>query len=54
MDAVRYQRICNTIERAIESGKSEFIIYPYGMNGMMTKFILNERYGIEEWCIADN
>ena len=54
MDYVQYKRICCAIESALKSGKKEFIIYPYGMNGMFCKIILNERYGIDEWYIVDN
>lgn len=54
MDAEHYKRICSTIETVVHSGRSKIIIYPYGMNGMFCKLILNERYGIDEWCIVDN
>ena len=50
----RYIFICNAIERALRAGKRDFIIYPFGMNGMMTKRILNERYLIQEKMLVDN
>ena len=50
----RYILICEAIETALQKGKRDFIIYPFGMNGMMTKSILNERYSIQEKYILDN
>ncbi|MBR1552917.1 MAG: CatB-related O-acetyltransferase [Schwartzia sp.] len=50
----RYILICEAIETALQKGKRDFIIYPFGMNGMMTKNILNERYLIQEKYILDN
>lgn len=49
-----YQKIRNAIEQALNAGKSNFIIYPYGEYGMMTKQILNDSFGIKETCIIDN
>lgn len=49
-----YQEFVKTIEKAIDSGKTEFLIYPFGRNGLFFKQILNERYGIEEKAIFDN
>ena len=40
----RYILICEAIETALQKGRRDFIIYPFGMNGMMAKTILNERY----------
>lgn len=49
-----YQKIRNTIENALNLCKKDFIIYPYGEYGMMTKHILNDVYGIKEKYIIDN
>ena len=50
----RYSMLCKRIEKALRQGKRDFIIYPFGMNGMMAKKILNERYLIRERYILDN
>lgn len=49
-----YHRIRNAIEKALHSGKKDFIIYPYGENGALTKRILNDSFGITERYIIDN
>lgn len=49
-----YQRIKNAIENAVNTLKKDFIIYPYGEYGVMTKRILNDAFGIEEKFIIDN
>lgn len=49
-----YQKIRNTIEEALKSGKRNFIIYPYGEYGMLTKTILNHSFGVKECYVADN
>ncbi len=50
----RYRVICKTIEAALHDNRRDFIIYPFGMNGMNVKTILNERYLIQEKYILDN
>lgn len=49
-----YQRIRCGIENALKQGKGNFIIYPFGENGLLTKQILNQSFGITEECIIDN
>ena len=49
-----YQEIRRTIEQLLDAGKREFIIYPYGEYGMITKKILNDSFGIAEAFIVDN
>ncbi|EOS34857.1 hypothetical protein C804_01180 [Lachnospiraceae bacterium A4] len=49
----RYQTIRNGIEQALKLGKRNFIIYPFGENGLLTKEILNKCFGIEENFIVD-
>lgn len=49
----RYQTIRNGIEQALKIGKRNFIIYPFGENGLLTKEILNKCFGITESFIAD-
>lgn len=51
-----YQKIRNAIEKHLSerTGISQFIIYPFGEYGMLTKKILNESFGIQEKYIADN
>lgn len=49
-----YQRICSAIRQALDLGRNNFIIYPYGEYGVMTKQILNDSFGIKEAAIIDN
>lgn len=49
-----YQRIRNAVEQALLAGKRNFIIYPYGEYGVITKQILNDSFGIKEDFIIDN
>ena len=37
-----YKEIRKAIEEALHKGEDQFIIYPYGEMGMITKQILNE------------
>lgn len=46
--------IRKAIENQLAKGKREFILFPFGEWGMLTKKILNEVYGIQETCIIDN
>lgn len=39
-----YHKIRNAIEEALRLGKKDFIIYPYGENGILTKRILNDSF----------
>lgn len=50
----RVRLICENIEKAMDAGCTKFYIYPFGSNGMLTKEILNNRYGIQESGIFDN
>ena len=50
----RFSLICNAIEEELLASKRKFIIYPFGANGLMTKDILNKRYGIQESMLVDN
>ncbi len=49
-----YWKIRNAIEQALNSGKQNFIIYPYGECGVVAKQILNDCFGIKEEYIVDN
>ena len=49
-----FKSICSQIELALNAGKRDFIIYPFGRNGMEVKDILGNRYGITERYIVDN
>ncbi len=46
--------IRNAIETQLTAGKRDFILFPFGEWGMLTKRILNEVYGIQEVCLIDN
>lgn len=50
----KYHRIRSTIENALDAGKGNFVIYPFGDNGMLTKKILNESFGVQECFVVDN
>lgn len=49
-----YQKIHNAIENALSQGKTNFIIYPYGEYGVITKQTLNDSFGMVEDYIIDN
>ncbi len=50
-----YQKIRNAIEATfVRGGVKQYIIYPFGEYGALTKKILNESFGIREKYIADN
>lgn len=42
------------IERNIDLGKREFLIFPFGVNGMLFEQILRQRYGISPLAVFDN
>lgn len=51
----RYQKIKSKIESVIRSGnRNNFLIYPFGEYGVLTKQILNYCYGVKEAYIIDN
>lgn len=49
-----YIHVKKVIEEQVLEGNKEFIIFPYGEQGYLTKKILNESYGIQEKYIIDN
>lgn len=49
-----YVCIREAIEKQVLSQQKDFILYPFGEQGMLTKRILNEVFGIQEICIIDN
>lgn len=49
-----YQKIRIAIEQTLVRGGKNFIIYPFGEYGTITKKILNESFGIQEKYIVDN
>lgn len=49
-----YKKIRMCIEQLLEQGCNEFVLYPFGERGLLTKQILNECYGIQEKLIVDN
>ncbi len=50
---MNFSVIENNLYNVILSGHSEFIIYPFGESGFLTKQILNQQYGIQEKYIID-
>lgn len=49
-----YAIIRHKISSLLDKGIKEFVIFPYGEVGMLTKNILNECFGIEELFVVDN
>lgn len=47
-------QIKECIEKKLDAGYKEFIIYPFGDVGIQVKQILNNVYGIQESYILDN
>lgn len=47
-------KIRTALRMLIEQGHKDFVIYPYGYFGKMTKKILNEEFDIKEMFIVDN
>ncbi|MCM1231458.1 MAG: TylF/MycF family methyltransferase [Ruminococcus flavefaciens] len=50
----RFLKADRVIRNLVEGGIKEFVLFPFGEQGMIVKRILNERYGIEEKYIIDN
>lgn len=50
----KYSVIDQTIREALENGYRQFVIFPFGEDGMQAKQILNMRYNITEKFIVDN
>lgn len=51
-----FKSACRTIERALDEGKSRFILYPFGYAGVEMMRIMIERYGVpsERIVVVDN
>lgn len=49
-----YVLIKKKLEKQILLGRKRFILFPFGEQGMLTKRILNEAFGVQEVCIVDN
>lgn len=50
----KYRVVRTQIEKLLDEGKQNFIIYPFGWNGLLIKNILNQVYGITEAYVIDN
>lgn len=50
----RCDSVAYMIERNLEAGKREFLIFPYGANGMLFEDVLHRRYGIRPKAVFDN
>lgn len=46
--------ICALIEKNLKKGRKKFLLYPYGVNGLIIDNILRQRYGIHPQAIFDN
>lgn len=51
---MNYKIVEKQIIKCIESGRKEFVIYPYGNNGVMIKQYMLEHFGVEPVMIIDN
>ncbi len=49
-----FKKANRVLKRLIQSGKKDFVIFPFGERGMQIKQILNQRYGITERYVVDN
>lgn len=49
-----YSVIDQAIRDSLENGCHQFIIFPFGQDGMLAKQILNMRYNIRELFLVDN
>lgn len=51
-----FKSACRMIEHALEDGRSDFILYPFGYAGLEIKRIMMERYGIpsDRIVVVDN
>ena len=49
-----FQIIESAIAKQLKLGHRDFAIYPFGEQGVLTKGILNGRFGIDEKLIIDN
>lgn len=49
-----YSDVRKVIEEQILLGRRDFILYPFGEQGLLVKEILNKVFGIQEKCIIDN
>lgn len=49
-----YKYLTKKVGKIIEGNDCEWILYPFGLRGMMVKAILNTMYGIKEKAIIDN
>ena len=47
-------RICRIIEKQLRQGTKNFVIYPFGEQGMYVKQLLHHRYGISPLYVVDN
>jgi len=49
-----HEQIDTILRYLLDCGERSFIIYPFGEMGMLTKKILNEKYGVMERALIDN
>lgn len=50
----RSKKITRILNRLLDEGKRNFVIYPFGEQGALTKYILNMHLGVQEKFIIDN
>lgn len=50
----KFNIICEKIENELDKGYRKFVIYPFGINGMLVKDILINRYDLKDIIIVDN
>jgi hypothetical protein len=53
-EAVFERNLFKVIEKALDQGYKDFVIFPFGVNGLRVKRILKERYNILPKAIFDN
>ncbi len=53
-EVTSFSSITTQIKRCIDEKRTNFVIFPFGQNGLMTKQVLNQCFGINELFCIDN
>lgn len=53
-EVTSFSSITTQIKRCMDEKRTNFVIFPFGQNGLMTKQVLNQCFGINELFCIDN
>ena len=53
-EITNFSSITTQIKKCINEKRTNFVIFPFGQNGLMTKQVLNQCFGIKELFCIDN